>query len=231
MSSGRDNSLKQWVFDGVDGGARLLRFRSGHAAPPTVVRHYGSGRLLLSAGARLGLPAPACRAAPPACLPCPGASTRQPVTLRNRLAAQPARPATPAPRRAGQDRAFRAFSTWVDAQSRELSQHHTARRAKRLRIEERELKLAPVTALDACDVSPTDERRCSCCLLAELGSCGGEGLVGGGGGSQRRRCWCALHPKPPSRARPLPTRPPSPAFARAASPHPPRRCASATGPT
>lgn len=51
MSSGRDNSLKQWVFDGVDGQARLLRFRSGHAAPPTVVRHYGSGRLLLSAGA------------------------------------------------------------------------------------------------------------------------------------------------------------------------------------
>ena len=51
MSAGRDNSLKQWVFDSVDGAARLLRFRSGHAAPPTVVRHYGSGRLLLSAGA------------------------------------------------------------------------------------------------------------------------------------------------------------------------------------
>lgn len=57
------------------------------------------------------------------------------------------------PPAAGQDRAFRAFSTWVDAQSRELSQHHTARRAKRLKIEEQELKLAPVLALDACDVS------------------------------------------------------------------------------
>lgn len=102
MSCARDNSLKQWVFDGVDGSARLLRFRSGHAAPPTVVRHYGSGRLLLSAG---------------------------------------------------QDRAFRAFSTIQDQQSRELSQHHTQRRAKRLKIEERELKLAPVLALDACDVS------------------------------------------------------------------------------
>lgn len=50
MSSARDNSLKQWVFDGVDGSARLLKFRSGHAAPPTVVRHYGAGKLLLSAG-------------------------------------------------------------------------------------------------------------------------------------------------------------------------------------
>ena len=52
MSAARDNSLKHWVFDGVDGAARLLRFRSGHAAPPTVVRHYGAGRLLLSAGAQ-----------------------------------------------------------------------------------------------------------------------------------------------------------------------------------
>lgn len=55
MSCARDNSLKHWVFDGVDGSARLLRFRSGHAAPPTVVRHYGSGRLLLSAGAQCGV--------------------------------------------------------------------------------------------------------------------------------------------------------------------------------
>lgn len=57
---------------------------------------------------------------------------------------------------AGEDRAFRAFSTIQDAQSRELSQHHTARRAKKLKIEERELKLEPVVALDACDVSGQD---------------------------------------------------------------------------
>lgn len=50
MSAGRDNALKHWVFDATDGAARLLRFRSGHAAPPTVVRHYSTGKLLLSAG-------------------------------------------------------------------------------------------------------------------------------------------------------------------------------------
>lgn len=51
MSAGADNALKQWVFDAADGAARLLKFRSGHAAPPTAVRHYGTdGRRLLSAG-------------------------------------------------------------------------------------------------------------------------------------------------------------------------------------
>jgi U3 small nucleolar RNA-associated protein 21 len=105
MSSGADNALKQWIFDGPDGSARLLRFRSGHSAPPTVVRHYGDGKRLLSAG---------------------------------------------------QDRAFRLFSTIQDAQSRELSQNHTQRRAKRLKVEERELKLARIVALDACDVRERD---------------------------------------------------------------------------
>ena len=51
LSAGADNALKQWVFDAADGSARLLRFRSGHAAPPTFVRYYGSGTCLLSAGA------------------------------------------------------------------------------------------------------------------------------------------------------------------------------------
>lgn len=102
MSAGADNALKQWVFDAADGAARLLKFRSGHAAPPTVVRHYGTdGRRLLSAG---------------------------------------------------QDRAFRCFSTIQDQQSRELSQRHTARRAKRLKVTESELKLGRVVALDACEV-------------------------------------------------------------------------------
>ena len=41
MSAGGDNALKQWVFDAADGSARLLRFRSGHAAPPTCLAHYG----------------------------------------------------------------------------------------------------------------------------------------------------------------------------------------------
>ena len=47
----QDNALKQWVFDAMDGSARLLRFRSGHAAPPTCLTHYGeAGTRLLSAG-------------------------------------------------------------------------------------------------------------------------------------------------------------------------------------
>ena len=55
MSAGADNALKQWLFDAGDGAARLLRFRSGHAAPPAVVRFYGdAGTRLLSAGAHAG---------------------------------------------------------------------------------------------------------------------------------------------------------------------------------
>lgn len=151
MSCARDNSLKQWVFDAVDGASRLLRFRSGHAAPPTVVRHYGSGRLLLSAGGLVGgggcsghgVVQGRVAAHPPTCYP---ASCRSPYLSSATHAHNP-------PPAAGQDRAFRAFSTIQDAQSRELSQHHTKRRAKRLKIEEQELKLTPVLALDACDVS------------------------------------------------------------------------------
>ncbi len=49
MSSGGDNAVKQWIFDGEDGGAQLLRFRSGHAAPPVVVRFYGYVRAAVAA--------------------------------------------------------------------------------------------------------------------------------------------------------------------------------------
>lgn len=105
LSAGDDNALKEWIFDGPDGGPRLLRFRSGHAAPPTVVRHYGDGKRILSGG---------------------------------------------------QDRAFRMFSTIQDAQSRELSQGNTQRRAKRLKIAEKELKLGRIVSLDACDVRERD---------------------------------------------------------------------------
>lgn len=105
LSAGADNALKSWIFDGPDGAPRLLRFRSGHAAPPTLVRHYADGKRLLSGG---------------------------------------------------QDRAFRCFSTVQDAQSRELSQRHTERRAKRLRVAEAELKLARIVSLDACDVRERD---------------------------------------------------------------------------
>lgn len=51
MSAGRDNSIRQWLFDNADGGARLLRFRAGHSAPPGCLSYYGDGSRLLSAGA------------------------------------------------------------------------------------------------------------------------------------------------------------------------------------
>lgn len=50
MSGAADNSLKHWLFDSADGTARLLRFRSGHSAPPSCLKFYGSGNKLLSAG-------------------------------------------------------------------------------------------------------------------------------------------------------------------------------------
>lgn len=50
MSCAADNSLKQWLFDAADGTARLLRFRSGHSAPPSCLKFYGQGNRLLSAG-------------------------------------------------------------------------------------------------------------------------------------------------------------------------------------
>ena len=44
------------------------------------------------------------------------------------------------------------FSTIQDQQSSELSQGHIARRAKRLKVDQQDLKLPRVTALDASQV-------------------------------------------------------------------------------
>jgi len=42
---------QEWIFDSTDGLPRILRSRSGHHAPPQIVRFYGSeGKFLLSAG-------------------------------------------------------------------------------------------------------------------------------------------------------------------------------------
>ena len=50
VSSGADNSVKQWLFDSPTAAPRLLKFRAGHHAPPHLVRHYGGdGKQLLSA--------------------------------------------------------------------------------------------------------------------------------------------------------------------------------------
>ncbi|KAL2230430.1 UNVERIFIED_CONTAM: WD repeat-containing protein 36 [Sesamum indicum] len=51
MSSSADNSIKMWIFDTSEGDPpRLLRFRSGHSAPPLCIRFYANGRHILSAG-------------------------------------------------------------------------------------------------------------------------------------------------------------------------------------
>ncbi|KAJ2182953.1 rRNA-processing protein utp21 [Coemansia sp. RSA 551] len=51
ITSSADNSIKEWLFDGNDGIPRLLRSRTGHFAPPQMIRYHGDdGRHLLSAG-------------------------------------------------------------------------------------------------------------------------------------------------------------------------------------
>ncbi|GJE90786.1 WD40 and Utp21 domain-containing protein [Phanerochaete sordida] len=50
VSSGEDNSVKQWLFDSPTAAPRLLKFRSGHHAPPHLIRYYGDdGKQLLTA--------------------------------------------------------------------------------------------------------------------------------------------------------------------------------------
>ncbi|KAF3783674.1 WD repeat-containing protein 36 [Nymphaea thermarum] len=105
MSSAADNSIKMWIFDASDGEGRLLRFRSGHSAPPLHIRFYKNGRHILSAG---------------------------------------------------QDRAFRLFSTIQDQQCRELSQRHVSKRAKKFKVKEEEIKLKPVISFDCVEIRERD---------------------------------------------------------------------------
>ncbi|XP_055015876.1 WD repeat-containing protein 36 [Boleophthalmus pectinirostris] len=49
VTNGGDNALRVWLVE--EGGARLLRCRQGHSAPPTTIRHHGNdGKNILSAG-------------------------------------------------------------------------------------------------------------------------------------------------------------------------------------
>uniref|UniRef100_A0A8P4K090 WD repeat-containing protein 36 n=1 Tax=Dicentrarchus labrax TaxID=13489 RepID=A0A8P4K090_DICLA len=51
VTNGADNAIKVWIFDLEGGGARLLRSRQGHSAPPTTIHHHGNdGKNILSAG-------------------------------------------------------------------------------------------------------------------------------------------------------------------------------------
>ncbi|PAV23976.1 Utp21-domain-containing [Pyrrhoderma noxium] len=50
VSSGEDNSVKQWFFESPTSPPRLLKFRSGHHEPPHLIRYYGEdGKQLLTA--------------------------------------------------------------------------------------------------------------------------------------------------------------------------------------
>ncbi|KAK9881958.1 hypothetical protein WA026_018150 [Henosepilachna vigintioctopunctata] len=50
LTSSPDNTLKLWIFDMPDGGARLLRVREGHSSAPSFIRFHGSnGHNILSA--------------------------------------------------------------------------------------------------------------------------------------------------------------------------------------
>ncbi|XP_046967212.1 WD repeat-containing protein 36 [Vanessa cardui] len=51
VTNSEDNSLKMWIFDMPDGGARLLKKREGHALPPNLVRYCEpTGENILAAG-------------------------------------------------------------------------------------------------------------------------------------------------------------------------------------
>ncbi|CAE6502464.1 unnamed protein product [Rhizoctonia solani] len=50
VTSGEDNSLKQWLFESPDEPPRLLKYRAGHHAPPHLIRYYGDdGKQILTA--------------------------------------------------------------------------------------------------------------------------------------------------------------------------------------
>ncbi|XP_055905280.1 WD repeat-containing protein 36 [Eupeodes corollae] len=51
LTTSPDNSMKLWIFDMPDGGARLLRLRDGHQAPPLCIRYHGNkGDSIVSSG-------------------------------------------------------------------------------------------------------------------------------------------------------------------------------------
>lgn len=52
ISAGADNAIRIWSVDRLDGSLRLLRSRSGHIAPPRIIRYYGGSSVTeLSSGA------------------------------------------------------------------------------------------------------------------------------------------------------------------------------------
>ena len=68
---------------------------------------------------------------------------------------------------AGDDRALRVFSTIQDQQSKELSQSHVERRAKKLGVAEQELKLPPIRGVAWCEVRERDWANVVTCHAGE----------------------------------------------------------------
>eukprot|EP00842_Homolaphlyctis_polyrhiza_P001778 jgi/Hompol1/2600/HPOL_006068-RA len=51
LTAAADNSIKQWMFDTLEGVPRLLKIRSGHHKPPTHIRYYDNeGKTIISSG-------------------------------------------------------------------------------------------------------------------------------------------------------------------------------------
>lgn len=46
ITAAADNALRMWIFDAVDGSARQLKVRDGHARPPTRLRFYDVTQML-----------------------------------------------------------------------------------------------------------------------------------------------------------------------------------------
>ena len=171
MSSASDNSIKHWIFDGAEETGRLLRFRSGHSAPPTCVLHYGQVRVhqgepIMDEGREgwrgredkhtkaaqvLDLQR---RRTPIIHVPSATATS----LVHTFLALTPLFYVYQGERllSAGRDRAFRLFSVIQDQQSRELSQRPgggAAKRARQLGLKQEDLKLTRLTGMAAGQVS------------------------------------------------------------------------------
>jgi U3 small nucleolar RNA-associated protein 21 len=52
LTSGHDNSIKQWLFEGVNAVPKLLKFRSGHSQAPTSIKFFGPEGFIIVSAAR-----------------------------------------------------------------------------------------------------------------------------------------------------------------------------------
>jgi U3 small nucleolar RNA-associated protein 21 len=130
LSGGADNALRQWVMAPCSAGVGGAGPASGGGGAVAAALAAGAAPLTL-------LRARAGHAAPPALVRWYGADGTRLLSAGGGAA----------------DRSLRLVSAIQDAQSRELSQGKLGAQARRLRVEEADLKLPRIVALDACPVS------------------------------------------------------------------------------